>query len=119
MISKTMVISTVIAMSVSVNSLAAPKPSDPKKQTPWYLYVDSTEAYDLKMKLGDKALFVDVREPVEIMFTGFTDVVDVIISAGTGDGLKGRLSRKGIQEVLSEGKNPDEVVKYYLFRNNS
>jgi len=79
MISKTMVIATIIAMSVSVNILAAPKPSDPKKQTPWDLYVNSKEAYDLKMKLGDKALLVDVREPAEIMFTGFTDVVDVNI----------------------------------------
>ncbi|HID45573.1 MAG TPA: sulfurtransferase [Chromatiaceae bacterium] len=26
---------------------------------------------------GDKVLFVDVRDPIEIMFTGFTDVVDV------------------------------------------
>ncbi|RDH86035.1 MAG: sulfurtransferase [endosymbiont of Galathealinum brachiosum] len=79
MISKTMIIAAIMAMSVSVNTLAAPKPSDPKKQTPWDLYVDSTEAYDLKMKLGDKALFIDVREPAEIMFTGFTDVVDVNI----------------------------------------
>lgn len=31
----------------------------------------------MKREMGDKVLFVDVREPVEIMFTGFTDVVDV------------------------------------------
>ncbi|HIP52952.1 MAG TPA: sulfurtransferase [Chromatiales bacterium] len=31
----------------------------------------------MKQKMGDKVLFVDVRDPIEIMFTGFTDVVDV------------------------------------------
>jgi rhodanese-related sulfurtransferase len=31
----------------------------------------------MKQKLGDQVLFVDVRDPIEIMFTGFTDVVDV------------------------------------------
>ncbi len=58
---------------------AAEAPSDPRKQTPWGLYLSAREAYDLKRRLGDGALFIDVREPVEIMFTGFTDVVDVNI----------------------------------------
>ncbi len=60
-------------------SHASPVPKDPKKQTPWGLYVDSQEAYQMKQELGDKVLFVDVRDPIEIMFTGFTDVVDVNI----------------------------------------
>lgn len=55
---------------------AAPAPKDPKKQTDWGLYLTSKEAYDLKKKMGKGALFIDVREPIEIMFTGFTDVVD-------------------------------------------
>ncbi|EGW53225.1 rhodanese-like protein [endosymbiont of Tevnia jerichonana (vent Tica)] len=33
----------------------------------------------MKQKQGDQVLFVDVRDPVEIMFTGFTDVVDINI----------------------------------------
>ncbi|TQV82347.1 sulfurtransferase [Denitrobaculum tricleocarpae] len=33
----------------------------------------------MKMAQDDQVLFVDVREPIEIMFTGFTDVVDVNI----------------------------------------
>lgn len=56
---------------------AAGKPSDPARQTPWDLYLTSREAYELKQEQGPQALFVDVRDPVEIMFTGFTDVVDV------------------------------------------
>ncbi len=74
---KILIISAILAMGLVTNASAATKPADPKKQTPWDLYVDSQEAYDLKMKLGDKVLFVDVRDPAEIQFTGFTDVADV------------------------------------------
>jgi len=58
---------------------AAPVPEDPKKQTPWGLYLDSKEAYAMKQAEGGKVLFVDVRDPIEIMFTGFTDTVDINI----------------------------------------
>ncbi|MCZ7675485.1 MAG: sulfurtransferase [Roseovarius sp.] len=61
----------------SLPAFAAPEPEDPANQTEWGLYLTSQEAYDMKQDMGDKVLFVDVREPVEIMFTGFTDIVDV------------------------------------------
>lgn len=66
-----------LAVMLPLQASAAPEPKDPKKRTPWGLYLTSTEAYAFKQEMGDRALFVDVREPVEIMFTGFTDVVDV------------------------------------------
>lgn len=56
---------------------AAPPPEDPKKQTSWGLYLTAKEAFDLKQAKGDDVLFVDVREPIEIMFAGYTDVIDV------------------------------------------
>jgi rhodanese-related sulfurtransferase len=56
---------------------AAERPSDPARQTTWDLYLDAREAYEMKTQQGDKILFVDVRDPLEIMFAGFTDVVDV------------------------------------------
>lgn len=66
--------------AVLVNAAhAAEKPADPARQTSWNLYLDSREAYDMKTKQGDKVLFIDVRDPIEIMFTGFTDVVDANI----------------------------------------
>ncbi len=65
--------------TLSLSASAAPEPQDSKKQTPWKLYLDSTEAYQMKQKMADKVLFVDVRDPIEIMFTGFTDVVDINI----------------------------------------
>ena len=64
---------------------AAAEPKDPAKQTPWKLYVDSKEAHEMKMKQGKQVLFVDVRDPVEIMFTGFTDVVDINIPFKTAN----------------------------------
>lgn len=58
---------------------AAPEPADPSRQTPWKLYVDSKEAFAMKKQQGDKLLLVDVRDPVEIMFTGFAPAVDVVV----------------------------------------
>jgi rhodanese-related sulfurtransferase len=37
------------------------------------------ETYALMRERGDEVLFIDVRDPVEIMFVGFTDVVDANI----------------------------------------
>ncbi|MEQ9547173.1 MAG: rhodanese-like domain-containing protein [Marinobacter sp.] len=34
------------------------------------------ETYDMVQERGDDLLFIDVRDPVEIMFIGYTDVVD-------------------------------------------
>ena len=82
---------------------AAPKPEDPKKQTPWDLYLDAKEAYAMKMELGEKALLVDVREPIEIMFTGFTDVVDVNIPFM----LANRSAWNEKKSVFQMEKNPD------------
>ncbi len=67
----------------SLNAAEAPK--TPEKQTSWGLYVDSNEVAAMKQKLGDKMLLVDVRDPVEIMFTGFSDVVDINIPFKTAD----------------------------------
>jgi rhodanese-related sulfurtransferase len=59
---------------------AADPPQDPARQTTWGLYVDSREAYQMKTGEGGReVLLVDVRDPIEIMFTGFADTVDVNI----------------------------------------
>jgi rhodanese-related sulfurtransferase len=68
-----------LAAALSGATHAAEKPADPANHTSWNLYLDSREAHDMKMKQGDKVLFIDVRDPTEIMFTGFTDVVDINI----------------------------------------
>lgn len=59
---------------------AAEAPQDPARQTSWGMYVDSREAYQMKTgERGKGMLLVDVRDPIEIMFTGFTDIVDINI----------------------------------------
>ena len=70
-------LAVVLTVAITTAAFAAPAPSDPKKQTSWGLYLTAAEAYEMKQAQGDAVLFVDVREPVEIMFTGFTDIVDV------------------------------------------
>ena len=66
-----------IAATLAAPGHAADAPENPKHQTEWGLYLSSSEAYAMKQAKGDGVLFIDVREPVEIMFTGWTDVVDV------------------------------------------
>lgn len=83
MMQKNNLVSAMAVTLISVFSaaaLAAPVPESPDRQTSWGLYVDSREAYEMKTgKDGQMMLFVDVRDPIEIMFTGFTDTVDVNI----------------------------------------
>jgi len=67
------------SMSGALPVHAAQEPTDPSRQTPWKLYVDSKEAFAMKQAEGAKVLLVDVRDPVEIMFTGFAPAVDVVV----------------------------------------
>jgi rhodanese-related sulfurtransferase len=70
----------ILLMTTSSFAFSAEPPKDPSRQTSWGLYLDSKEAHAMKTSAaGSKVLFVDVRDPVEIMFTGFTDVVDINI----------------------------------------
>ncbi|MEB8389186.1 sulfurtransferase [Rhodobacteraceae bacterium KMM 6894] len=68
-----------LTLAVTLPALAADAPEDPKNQTPWGLYLTAKEAFDMKTAQGDGVLFIDVREPIEIMFTGFTDTVDLVV----------------------------------------
>ena len=74
---KTLAISALLACAIAFPANAAPEPEDPAKQTSWGLYLTAVEAYEMKQDQGEEVLFVDVREPIEMMFTGFTDVVDI------------------------------------------
>ncbi len=73
---RAMIAAALIAAAPMV-ATAADAPADPARQTAWGLYLTSPEAAAMKADKGDAVLFVDVRDPIEIMFTGFTDVVDV------------------------------------------
>ena len=51
------------------------------KQTKAGLYLDAREAYELKQRLGEKALFVDIRTRAEISYLGMPSVADAHIPA--------------------------------------
>lgn len=64
----------------AASTYAAPVPTNPKAQTKAGLYVSPTEAYEMLTNQKDrKVVLIDVRDPIEIMFTGFTDMADVNI----------------------------------------
>lgn len=73
---------TALAMPLGLPGLAmaAPAPEDPAKQTSWGLYLTAKEAEEMKTLRPDEVFFIDVRDPVEIMFAGFTDVVVVNVA---------------------------------------
>jgi rhodanese-related sulfurtransferase len=81
----TLITTAILLAALTGASQAAEKPTDPTRQTAWNLYLDSREAHDMKVAQGDKVLLVDVRDPIEIMFTGFTDMVDINIPIQTAD----------------------------------
>lgn len=56
----------IFALLVSFSGWSSAKPLD----------IELTELHPLLQKSSDQLVFIDVRDPVEIMFTGFTDSVD-------------------------------------------
>lgn len=68
-----------VSLLGAASAHAAPEPANPERQTPWKLYADSREAFAMKQDQGGKVLLVDVRDPIEIMFTGFAPAVDVVV----------------------------------------
>ena len=65
-----------IALPASAIDVAAVPAS---KQNKAGLYFDAREAYELKQRLGDKALFIDIRTRAEISYVGMPTLVDAHI----------------------------------------
>lgn len=57
-------------------AMAADKPKKPAMQVKSELYVTAKETWEL-MQSNERAILVDVRDPIEIMFTGYTDEIDI------------------------------------------
>lgn len=55
---------------------AADKPAKQTAQVKSDLYLTATEAYEL-LQQDKTAILIDVRDPIEVMFTGFTDEADI------------------------------------------
>lgn len=67
---------TLTAFMLATPLHAADKPAKTTAQVKSDLYVTATEAYNL-LQQDKTALLIDVRDPIEIMFTGFTDEADI------------------------------------------
>ncbi len=56
----------------------APAPQKAEMQTKSGLYITAKQTYEMKHNAGErKVVLIDVRDPVEIMFTGYTNETDI------------------------------------------
>jgi len=78
MLFKRIFILTIAAISVifSFQVMAASEPEKKSAQVISKLYVTALEAWDMMQK-DNSIILIDVRDPIEIMFTGFTDETDI------------------------------------------
>lgn len=106
------ILNMVIALSFlgAAAAHAAPEPTDPERQTPWKLYVDSKEAFAMKQAQGSKVLLIDVRDPVEIMFTGFAPAVDVVVPFMSANLSKWN-DKRSVYQVERDPAFADKVAK--------
>lgn len=71
------IIATIMLTAIGTTlSMAAPAPTDAKKQIPQGQYLTALEAHDLLKKDSSKILFIDVRTPYEFQYVGSTPMVD-------------------------------------------
>jgi rhodanese-related sulfurtransferase len=99
-----------LSLFCSVAAHAAPEPTDPERQTPWKLYVDSKEAFAMKQAQGGKVLLVDIRDPIEIMFTGFAPTVDVVVPFMSPNLTKWN-EKKSVYQVERDPAFADKIAK--------
>lgn len=70
--------SILLLMLISFNSIAAKAPDKVSMRTKSGLYVDSVEAHQMKTNpQGREVVLIDVRDAVEIKFTGYTQMTDI------------------------------------------
>lgn len=98
----------IIILSFSLPGLAYDKSLLTKKwqHTPFELYLDAQEAYDMKQADPDKVLFLDVRNQAEIHYTGIPDTVDANIPYRF-DSTDWKMKKKSRFGTFKKPKNPD------------
>ena len=79
------------------------------QHTPFELYLDAREAYDMKMNNPDSVLFLDVRNRPEIHYIGMADAIDANIPYRF-DSVEWKLKKKGPFGTFKKPKNPDFAV---------
>lgn len=84
-------------------------------KTPFELYLDPQEAYDLKMSNPHKVIFIDSRSQAELHFSGMPETADVNIPY-TFSTTKWKMKRDGIHGTFRRRNNFyfTEAVENYI-----
>lgn len=72
---KRLLASSVMAATLAAGPVLAQE-ADAYRETQLGLYVTAAEAYEL-MQENERAVLIDVRDPIEIKFTGFAEPTDI------------------------------------------
>lgn len=102
-----------VMLTVS-NAYATDPTSIPKKKhTTLELYFTPTEAYNHMQKSGDRTLFIDVRDPIEVNYTGMPSVADANVPFKFADTSKFHMKKKQFNMKPNKNfvSNIDERLK--------
>lgn len=102
---------SVCLLSLSLNAQAYDKSKLTKEwqHTPFELYLDAKEAYQMKQDNPDKVLLLDVRNQAEIHYTGIPDNVDANIPYRF-DSSEWKMKKNSPFGTFVKPKNPDFVA---------
>ncbi len=92
---------TAACLSFALPAQAAMEPTKATAQVQSKLYVTAAEAWDMMQKDASVVL-IDVRDPIEIMFTGFTNEADIHVPYLLSD----RSMKHPKKPVYAMRKNP-------------
>lgn len=100
-----------LLLPLAFSAVAADAPVKPGMRTKAGLYVDGREAYAMLTRpQGREVVLIDVRDPIELMFTGYTQMTDIhvpwkLIDAGTWNENKqsygGQVNHNFAEEVMA------------------
>ena len=104
-----------LSITTSVSALDKSEITSKWMKTPFELYLNPQEAYDLKTSKPDEVIFIDARSQAELYFTGMPETADVNIPY-TFTTSKWKMKRDGIRGTFKRRNNFyfAEAVENYL-----
>lgn len=104
-----LIIGLFLAVFTNVNAYDKSKLTKKWQHTPFDLYLDAQEAFDMKSANPDKVLLLDVRNQAEIHYTGIPDIVDANIPYRF-DSTEWKMKKNSPYGTFKKPKNPDYVA---------
>ncbi|UEM24237.1 sulfurtransferase (plasmid) [Skermanella mucosa] len=95
-------------LAAGMPAVAADRPQQPSMQTKYELYVTAAEAHAMMTTGNRKPVLVDVRDPIEIMFTGSTPMTDIYVPWMVADAKRFN-AEKGVYEIE---RNPNFLADF-------